>query len=405
MRADQPQCPPRAAAFVEEDQIPDKKDERGLERIESIEGLGCVGRVRVGPGQIVKEPGLRPGRRPQEKAMMKKQLMRITSCKNVNVEEWDAVAAALGGGYFHCHAEATYHATSTGTEPIYLQAMDDSGNCVGVTSGTVAKSHVWPFSSYCGYAMLLCVPAVADQSEETQTAVMAAMEDHLRRKGIFCVRVYSYDSLTSEGVLSSLGYDLSPRSEFCVDLTRSLDEIWQGFKGERRTDVRKAEKLGVVTRLENTQEALAMLSVFKAQSMERRGVSASPGTEASAAERSRLETGKVDIFVSYQDETPVNASLFGFFNSRAYYHVSGSSDAGYKCCGPAHVIWTAIKAYKERGATILNLGATLEGQTGLQKFKRCFGSTVFSAPIGKKGISRVGSGLNWVRSRLRGQRG
>lgn len=329
--------------------------------------------------------------------------MKITATTNVNVEEWDDLAAAMGGGYFHCHAEVQYDAAVTDTAPLFVKAVDDLGQCLGVTTGTIAISRVWPFSRHCNYAMLLCLPAVGDRSVETERAIMAAIEEHLRRKGVFSIHVYSYDSPRSEAVLSSLGYDLSARSEFHVDLTRSLDDIWAGFKGHRRTDVRKAEKLGIVTRVENTPEALDLVLSFQAQSMGRRGKSMPSARERTIlARRDRLESGRVDVLVSYRDETPVNAALFGFFNGRAYYHVSGSSDPGYECCGPVHLIWTAIRIYKDRGATCLNLGAALEDQGGLFRFKQDFGATVVSTPVGKKRISRVGSGLHRIRSLLRG---
>jgi len=136
--------------------------------------------------------------------------------------------------------------------------------------------------------------------------------------------------------------------------------------------------------------------------MRRRGVSARQASDRIvSARQQQLEGGKADIFVTYRDGTPVNASLFGVFDNKPYYHVSGASDRGYHCCGPAHLIWTAIKMYKERGSTILNLGAALEDQTGLYRFKRDFGAKVVSQPIGTKRISRPGSALHRIRSALR----
>ena len=114
-----------------------------------------------------------------------------------------------------------------------------------------------------------------------------------------------------------------------------------------------------------------------------------------------LESGRIDVFVSTLNDAPINGSVFGNFNDKPYYLVSGSSDLGFKNCGPVHLIWTAVQKYKEQGATILNLGATLEGQDSLFQFKKDFGATVVSQPIGKKRISQIGSGLHRIRSLLR----
>ena len=326
--------------------------------------------------------------------------MRVTSTVVTDPKVWDTLAASLGGGYFHSYAAAAYDAAGGG-DPLFLQALDAGGACVGVVTGTLAASRRWPFSRYCNWAMLLSLPAVADGTEAMQRRVLEAVEEHLRGRGVFSVRIYSYDAMASERVLGALGYQLSPRTEFYVDLTPTVGAIWGHFSGTRRTDLRKAEKLGVVTRLENTLEALDLVSTFYAQSMRRHEVViATPNEQATVARRRQLESGHGDVLVTYWNGQPVNAALFGIFSQKPYYLTSGASEAGYKCCGPAHLLWTAIQMYKDRGAACLNLGAALEDQTGLHRFKQDFGATVVSAPIGVKRLSTLGSALHRIRSLL-----
>jgi len=328
--------------------------------------------------------------------------IKIAPINDVNAHQWDDLAAAVGAGYFQCHAEVVYYSVCAGAAPFFARVLDERGNGIGVVAAAVVRSNLWPFSQYCNWAMLPSLPVAADASAETERAILVALEEHLRHQGFFSVRIDSYDSVRSETVLSSLGYDLSSRSEFYIDLNPSLDDIWSKFKGHRRTDIRKAEKVGVQTRIENTNEGLERVMSFQAESMQRRDVmiNQTPISIVDARQK-QLESGNADIFVSYQGGTPINASLFGVFNNKPYYHVSGASDFGYRCCGPAHLIWTAIKIYKERGATCLNLGAALEDQTGLFRFKKDFGATVVSQPIGTKRISVTGSALHRIRSILR----
>lgn len=329
--------------------------------------------------------------------------MRVTSTDNVDVQEWDALAAALRGGYFHTCAEALCVTASTGAEPLFVKGLNEAGECVGLLTGNLALSRVWPFSRYCGYAMLQSLPATAEDSEEAERAFMEALEDHLRMQGAFSVRVYSYDSRNSECVLSALGYDLSPRSEFVLDLGPSLDAIWGNFTARRRTDIRKAERLGVTTRVDNTQDGVAIVLAFFRDTM--RKYSRRPDERNEARIRSihdGLESGTVDVLVTYQDDVPVNGALFTRFVNKRYYHLTGNSELAYKCNGNHHLIWTAIKRYKAQGAVSLNLGAVLEGQSGLLRFKRDFGAARVPAPIGVKRISTVGSFLHRVRSLGRG---
>lgn len=328
----------------------------------------------------------------------------MVTASRVDLGEWDAQAAALGGGYYHCHAQAVCDATRTGNDPLFVKALDESGACVGLVTGTMSGPGVWPFSRYCGSATLYGLPATADGSAEAGRAFMAAMERALRREGAQAVTVLGYDSPDGEAILGGLGYALSPRTEFYVDLARSEEEMWSGLKGERRTDIRKARKLGVETRLENTGEALDLVFNFYDESMRRHGIDLGETREDTArARRERLGGGRIDVFVSYREGEPVNGAIFGNFNGKPYYLVSGSSPAGYKCCGPAHLLWTAMTTYRERGARYLNLGAALEDQVSLYRFKRDFGGTAVAQPMGRKRLSAFGACLNRAVGLLRGR--
>jgi len=324
--------------------------------------------------------------------------MRIVCTREVDPREWDDLAASQGGGFFHGHAETVYEASRLGAEPLFVRALDDGGRCVGVAAGTVASSRTWPLSRYCRYAMLHALPAAGERTPAAARALLAAIEDELRRGGVFAIHVSSYDSPLSHQVLASLGYELEPKWEFDVHLAPGIDAIWASFEGRRRTDIRKAEKLGVTTSVENTAAAVRLAFEFHGRSMQRRGAAADGvGQEADLAARHLLTSQCVDVFVSYQDGSPINAALFGHFNKAAYYLVSGSSDQGNRSCGPVHLLWTALKVYRERGAVRLNLGGAAEHEATLHKFKSAFHPAITAEPGGRKEFPGLGAGLDRVR--------
>lgn len=325
--------------------------------------------------------------------------MKVTSISDAEPAPWDEQAVAVGGGFFHSHAETVYRAAGSNCRPVFLRIADDAGDILAVATGAIDRSRTWPFSRFCSYAMLSGLPATRGRTRETQTLVMRAVEAHLHSLGVFSVKVDSFDSPGSEDVLVGLGYRLEERREFIVDLTPSVEDIWRKFKGSRRTDVRKAEKNGVETRIESDEHGLELVLTFAGDSMRRRGKRARQTDESvMQGHLDRIKNGHIDVFASYRQGRPINASLFGFFNGRAYYHISGSSDEGNKYCGPSHLLWTAMKHYKERGAVLMNLGAATVGQENLGRFKQAFGAVPSSAPIGVKRISRMGCLLHWLRS-------
>ena len=96
------------------------------------------------------------------------------TCKNLKIEiqresdlcaeEWNQLAASLGGRYFHCCAETEYVAAAFGTEPLFLRALGRHSRCVAMATGTIWRPRHWPFSRYCGLVTLLSLPATLDSS-------------------------------------------------------------------------------------------------------------------------------------------------------------------------------------------------------------------------------------------------
>ncbi len=326
--------------------------------------------------------------------------MFVELSSHVDADEWNRQAADLGAGYFHTVTEPACLAMAAGSEPLFLRGRDAAGRVVALATGVLWRPRVWPMSRYCGQATLLGVPAIGADCGVDTAAVLQAIELRLRAAGVFALRVDSYDSPGSDAVLGPLGYQLGERWEFVIDFSDRDRDLWDALAGERRTDIRRAEKLGVHTRCEQTSDAIALVAQFQRESMERRGQPIADATRQTEAVGQRVSRGMGDIFVTYCDGQPVNAALLMYFNARAYYHMAGTSEAGKRCRGPVHLVWTALQHYAERGAECLNLGAALGGQESLYQFKRDFGAHVLPAPTGCKKIATVGSVLDQVRSLL-----
>lgn len=329
-------------------------------------------------------------------------LEKIEYQSNVDQSEWDRLALSLGGSFFHCYAYTKLEARRDGINPIFVKAFTSNGECVGIAICIVSSPRFWPFSRFCKTAVVGALPATKEGYSELEPAIMNVLERDLRAQGVFQIEVCSYESPNSLKVLSTVSSKLSDRVEFYLDLSRPTDDIWKTLKSTRRNDIRKAEKLGVESRFENTITGVQLLYGFQTESLQRRGIQFDPFyIQAERLQASILDTQRARLLVSYRDGVPINAGLFGLFGGRAYYLASGSSRDGYRCCGPAHLLWTAIHMLKSEGATTLNLGG-VDGpinhergrKDGLYNFKNDFGGMVIPQPGGIKTISLLGARLD-----------
>jgi hypothetical protein len=332
-------------------------------------------------------------------------LVEKIECRSIVDQcEWDRLAADLGGSFYHCYAYAMLESSRPRVEPLFVNAFDRSGECIGIVVCAVSSPRSWPFSRFCKTAVFGALPATKEKNAELELAMMNILERELRGRGVFQLRICSYESPNSRKVLSALSCELYDRVEFYIDLSRSMDDIWKMLKSARRNDIRKARKLHVESRLDNTMKGIQQLYSFQTESLQRRGILFDPFyTPAERLQTLLLDTNRTKLLVSYRDGVPVNAGLFGLFGGRAYYLASGASRDGYRSCGPVHLLWTMIEMLKADDATTLNLGGVDSPadqergvKDGLYSFKKDFGGTVIPQPGGFKTISLLGARINSI---------
>ncbi len=327
----------------------------------------------------------------------------------VDAVAWDEFVRRHDGGFFHCHAYAVYEAANAHAEPLFIRVRDAAGQCVAIAVGCVSTPRVWPFSKLSRIATFGALPLTVTDSSAFRLEVLRAVERHLARAGVFRVNVAAFDSRDSGDVLAAGGYSLRERVEFYLPIDRSLDALSADLKGGRRTDIRKAEKNGVSSRVEPAPVAQAELTRLQAASMERRDL------RLDLADRGRTERLRADLvasghailLLSERDGRAINAALFGVFGTRAYYLLSGSSPAGNAAAGPVHILWTAIQVLQARGVTLLNLGGVGlpaekgDPNYGLYRFKRNFGAEAQTQPSGTRELSALGASAFQVLTRVK----
>lgn len=326
---------------------------------------------------------------------------RIECTSAVESQQWDELAAGLGGSFFHCYAHAAYESRRPNVEPYFVKAFDGQKECVGVAVGTISSPRYWPFSQFCRVASFAALPATRNGTAKSERTILQALERELRRKGIFRIEVGSCESKNSVEVLSALGYDLKSRAEFYMDLRAAAGDIWKSFSKECRNTIRKAMKAGMESRRERGVPNVFRLQELQAEAMRRHGVEIQPHEgNAAAIKEILLDKGRGILFMGYYAESAVCASLCSVFSRKAYYAASGSSELGRKNAGPAFLIWKMIESLKADGVERLNLGGAPNPDDndtrayGLYRFKRDFGATAVVQPAGSKIISPAGSLLN-----------
>lgn len=171
---------------------------------------------------------------------------------------------------------------------------------------------------------------------------------------------------------------LQPRAEWLLDITRSKDDLWNGFHKHVRYNVRLADRAGAVTKV--FEPKAAPLDEFFSLMQTTGGRDGFSIFDKSYYEAylSAMTSDDGFMTVCYIDEKPAAAGLFVTHDRQIHYAFAGSSDE-YRKIAPAYsVIWSAIQAGQQRGCHAFNFGGVMDrvkGQNlaGVTSFKRRFG--------------------------------
>lgn len=164
-----------------------------------------------------------------------------------------------------------------------------------------------------------------------------------------------------------------------LDLTQSTDEIMMQMRKNTRYDIRKAEKLGIVTRI--STDPAEIMAFYQAQVALAQRHQFVPFSEAFLYEQfvAFKAQDRVRLIHAYQGDQLLATAFVIFYGTQATYHYGISTPANDRLPGAHAVQWRAIQEAKQQGCTSYDFwGITEKEDThhrfyGVSVFKRGFG--------------------------------
>jgi lipid II:glycine glycyltransferase (peptidoglycan interpeptide bridge formation enzyme) len=237
---------------------------------------------------------------------------------------------------------------------------------------------------------------VNDASPGTLSRFVSLIERHARQSGDVTFQVGSFSSPGTQTVLGSLGFSLSRRLEFELDLTKEEKSLWDGMEPARRRNIKKAIKHGVEVRELPADEGVSHLRRLQAASFERiarRGGPAFVRLDPSRPDpiQSLTSVGFGRIVGGFVEGVCVSASFYSTFNGLAYDALLGHDTKAFETQAPSLVIWEMARRFKSEGFKRLNLGGcgieALEESSpehGVYAYKKGFGGAILECTNGQK---------------------
>ncbi len=161
-------------------------------------------------------------------------------------------------------------------------------------------------------------------------------------------------------------FKVVPHYTYILDLKEPLQTLWDGFSGQHRNHITKAQKDGLEARQINAPEVIKGL-VMKTFSRQSKKIN----TAYIDKLLSFLGSGNSYAFAAYKNETPISASLFIHDSSTDYLLLSGYDHDNKHHGAGALVVWEGIKKAKELGLMHFDFEGSM--LPPVEKFFRDFG--------------------------------
>ena len=317
--------------------------------------------------------------------------------EHVESREWDMAVASLDGSIHHSSAFARYMLAANGNAvPRFICFNDDTGKPIGAALAFQERSRRRLLAPLTGRLWLAAVPIVRSEGGDGLLRFLRELEAYARRTGNTELDIHSSASFSGREELDTLGFALTDRFEFELDLTPSEDDLFKNMEHKRRKNVRKAARSGVVLEDLNDEEGIGHLRRLQGASSERivarggRDITYK-GAKTADPVKSLLDSGVGRIVVAKVDDEVVSAGLFTHFNGLVYHTLSGHGEAALRTQAPTFLLWETIKRYKAEGAKRFNFGGCLatavnkgDPENGIYVYKMGFGGERLSCSSGHK---------------------
>jgi hypothetical protein len=280
----------------------------------------------------------------------------------LDIPDWDSLVLATGkGSIFHSAAWARVLYESYGYKPVYFTVFEN-GNLssvmpfMEVNSRFTGKRGVsLPFTDFCD--------TIASNGETFRTAVNAVREYGKER---------SWKSVEWRG---NTGYfeGASPCSSdlsHALQLGKSEDQVFSGFKSNTRRNIKKALKKGVRVEIGELQKSVE--SYYKLHCCTRRdhGLPPQPFSFFRKIYDQVIAAGYGFTVLGFVENLCIAGAVYLHFGESAIFKF-GASNRKYRHLRPNNlVMWEAIRECLRRGFTTFSFGRTETDNKGLLQFKR-----------------------------------
>ncbi len=301
--------------------------------------------------------------------------------RNVTSTEWNDEVIRLNGCTFHTYEWSLFSSEVNKTDPVYFRLKNDDqviAQSFGLkTSRTLLKKELFKSLSF---GSLPAAENAASQRNMVEKLIQYAQKD-----SVTSISFHSFGTPYGSDILPELGFNVSKRWEFLLDLCDNEEDLWKKIHSKKRNLIKKGQKSGVVVkRCDDISEALELRQLALATQKRKEGADIDfPVADESyylSIKKKLIDIGIGRLYLAYEGSRAIAGAFFVGFHDSVYYVLSSADQEGLDKAAPDLILWTCMTDYQKEGYRIFNLGGVSEHdlhgtpleESGLYHFKKRF---------------------------------
>ena len=192
-----------------------------------------------------------------------------------------------------------------------------------------------------------------------------------QENGLVGITIRSH--LFDEEVLPVTGPSVHPLRSVVIDLNQSEEQIWAGYEGRVRTDIRRGRSLGVEVSVDEHCEELEAFHRLYLETMGAKGADGFFSFDIARLDRMVTSLGRrVALFHAHMDGLLVASEMQLLGQQNAYYFLSGNGEEGRRAKANPVMKHQVIMWLKAHGLRHYVLGGGMTRDDSLFRYKRAY---------------------------------
>lgn len=306
---------------------------------------------------------------------------------DVNKDEWDKDIISIDGCCFHSYERSLSSSRINNAKPLYFKWFDDAGGLQCAGFGLISGKSIAGFLSNKTLSFG-SFPACRDT--DFLKYIIKEIMRYCTKNSIAVLKMHSFDTPFGTEILQELGFSVSKRWEFLINIEISENELWGKLHSKKRNLIRKGQKANLIIKRVQQLDELMHFRNLAVATWKRKidsGIAfPSPGSEQyyQVLKDEIIDKNLGRLYLAYDGDEPIAGAFFSDYNKRVYYMLSSANEKGLKLSAPDLLLWTSMTDYRNEGYKVFNLGGLsedeLNGQplekSGLYHFKKRFSADV-----------------------------